>query len=117
MKKTAVSLSIGAILVTIAGIAWLKLGSPYRKISAVRNEFEKIQRGDSQEDVFRKLASARLSESRLNAPFWDDQKLETADERKIASSLGQRFDTFFLPVTFVVSFDSSGRVVGKHVYD
>jgi hypothetical protein len=117
MKKTAVRLSLGAVLVASAGIAWLELGSPYRKIAAVRNEFERIQTGDSREDVFRKLSSARLSESRLSAPFWDDRKLETADERRIASSLGQRFDTFFLPVTFVVSFDSSGRVIGKHVYD
>lgn len=88
-----------------------------RRIGAIREEFASIQAGDTRREVEGKLASAMLTGSALPAPFWNERQLSEEDEKRIKSSIGQRIDTFFLPVTFVVSFDEAGRVVGKHIYD
>ena len=95
----------------------MKFVSPIRRIGAIRDQFTSIQRGDTKKAVESKLVSAVLTTSTLSAPFWDEKRLNEADEKKIRSSIGERIDTFFLPTSFVISFDESGLVIGKHIYD
>ena len=96
---------------------WTLFLRPMRRIGHIRDEFPAIQPGDTEASVRRKLTSATLIESPLSAPFWDQERLNGSAEAEIVYSIGQKIDTFFLPVTVVISFDKSGKAVGKHIYD
>jgi uncharacterized membrane protein len=100
-----------------AASAWVLIVSPSRKIHQIREQFALIERGDSEEIVRKKMQPARLAASSLSAPYWDDAALDEGAKQAIGLSIEARVDTFFLPVTAVISFDRTGKALGKHIYD
>ena len=115
--KQRTKIALLGLLACAIGAAWWFVVLPRRRIHQLRDQFTLVQRGDSEDVVRRKIESANLITSSLSAPFWDEAPLDEEMKQVIASSLEVRIDTFFLPVIAVISFDPSGNVVGKHLYD
>lgn len=57
------------------------------------------------------------SETTPEVPAWDDKALPPAEARRLAAALRYTVSAFFLPVIFEFTFDTEGRLVGRHIYD
>ncbi len=107
------------LLVVILGVAgfvyWLS--APFWRIRSLQRAYEKVERGMTVSAVKAVMGTDGRPYAGPYRAWWDDRALDDAEGRRIRSALHYRVETFLLPVTFEVTFDDNGKVVGRHRYD
>lgn len=114
IRRTLSVLLLLLLLGLVASAVWGNLQRS--RIIEVDSRFAKIERGMTLADVEAIMGDdCGLSEwSHEKQAWWDDERLAEEETEKIASSLGVTMKTFFLPITWVITFDRDGTVAGKH---
>jgi hypothetical protein len=95
---------------------------PFRTIRRHRASYDKVERGMTVEEVLALMGKPTADSAVdpvgvIRAPCWEWEPLSDEAKTRIDRSLNYTTGTFFLPVTFAISFDRDGKVVGKHSYD
>jgi len=108
-----------ALLLAILGAGgsfyWLLV--PFREARSLQRGYDKVQRGMPLATVEAVMGTKGTSYSGPYRAWWDDQRLDETERQRIRSALRYRVETFFLAVTFEITFGHSGTVLGKHRYD
>ncbi len=112
-------ISLLLFLLISGGIAfyfWMCV--PFAKIRDLDAKYLTCEKGMSREQVIKRMGDFDYRTDGIVAgAMWDDDRLRSEEDEKVASSISYRVSTFFLPVTFEFTFDNEGKLVGRHRYD
>ena len=115
MKKKPVIITFG--LLAVIGVACWRLTAPFRIIRQLDARYQQVQRGMTTNEV--QAMMSHPGRWTMNGVYrgWGDLPVVETNTPHIGSSVAYSVPTFFLGVTFEITFDESGKAVGKHRYD
>jgi hypothetical protein len=116
-KKIIIS---GAVVLALLVFGFVWLQTPFRVIRKLDARYRSVTRGMTSNEVQTLMNYPAHWHTNANAAVWagwDDTPVSQADAPQVASAVRYTVSTFFLPVSFEFTFDSTGRVVGKHRHD
>lgn len=88
------------------------------RVGELRKRYERTHRGMTVEEVEAVMGEGMTRSKSSSFPAWDDAELSPDDAAKISSAYRVRAErAFWIPVTYEFTFDSGGRLVGRHIYD
>ena len=114
MHRTTVILSVIVIVLVSLGV-WRYGIEPKRWAAELDRRYQKVDRGATREDVKQIMEIEDIPPTREHEDFtawWDTERLTKAETQKIVSGLWY-FDPHIL-VLYEFTFDSTGKIVGKH---
>ncbi len=113
--KRAGKIAVGFIAFFVIATAVLTIVMPARKSATYEKAYQALTKDMIKGDVVDLMGKPTRSKSDP-IEYWDEELLKEDEIALIAETLEYEVSTFFLPIVFKLSFDSSGRLVGKHRY-
>ena len=106
------------IILGVVGVVTyeVRVVAPYHKVEKLQEKYATISKGMTKADIIQ-LMGEPTGVNGLKAVGWDDAEITPEDRKRIVDSIEYGTNTYFLPVTFVISFDSDGKAVAKHRFD
>lgn len=116
-KVTLLVISIG--LSTLALLFYIVVVAPFTKIGHLHSKYDTIQKGASKDHVVAVMGKPTRvrNDYGWEKVYWEDTPLPDQPTNAVAQSMWYSVKTFFLPISFVFSFDSEGKLIGKHRFD
>lgn len=89
-----------------------------QRIASIDRSYAGISRGMSTDEV-RAVVGERFGTRMYlrGVAYWDELRLGPDEDARIHDAWEARVETPFLPITWEITFDEHGRVVGRHRYD
>jgi len=100
-----------------AGLGGYRLGKPFARARDLDGRFARVERDMPRDRVLAIMGPPDREGLFFERAYWEDSPLSQAETNRIRDELHYTVETFFLPITFVISLDADGCVVGKHRYD
>jgi len=114
-RKRIIVVIIASVAGLFGGGYWL--GLPNKRIAMLQTRYEQVAPGMSFDQVIRLMGREGMQEYDGAGAWWNDARLAPNEDLRIRRAIRYPTQTFFLPVTFEISFDANGKVVGRHRFD
>ena len=115
-------LLVAGVLVLLVPTVFLavisyQLNGMRRNLDALDAGYQRVERGMTVVQVQTLMRSNGTPHTGHSFPAWDDEPLDPAEAKRIATTLRYHGPRPLMPVIFEFTFDQDGKVVGKHRYD
>lgn len=119
MKKWIRYLLVIGVLfsILIFILAYTYVIKPGMTASALERRYQKIEKGMPLKQVVSHMGDYPYKELGCHVVWWGQDELSKEEIKRIDKNIIYSVKTFYLPISFGFSFDSSGKVAGKHRYD
>src|SRR5688572_27883257 len=112
MKKKIILGGCVVLGLLVMGFIWLQ--APFRVIEKLDVRYRSVTRGMSSNQVQAIMDYPSRWYTNATWAGWDETPVSESEAPRVESAVRYSVSTFFMPVTFEFTFDSTGRVVGKH---